>query len=246
MEETARILAAYKKRDLGSQKQFFVYEDMAHLFRTYERYRATLVVLKAGGYYPLSDQKILDVGCGDGNLLRQFLQWGAEPENLAGIELRPEPVDYARSLNPQLNFRCGSADELPWPDASFNLVCLHTVFTSILDLNLKLRIASEIYRVLKPAGAILWYDFIYNNPRNPDVRGIGRREIGDLFPTLEINLQKITLAPPIARRIPEKLLPVLYPLLAMIPWLRTHYLGLLIKRNTEGAKVSMNKNTVGE
>lgn len=232
MEEKSRILEVYRKRDSRKQEHFFVYEDLAHLFRTFERYRETLLLLRDAGYYSLADLTLLDVGCGDGSLLRKFLQWGMKAENLAGIELRPEPVEYALSRNPQLDIRCGSADVLPWPDACFDMVCLHTVFTSILDARSKSQIASEMQRVLRTGGAVLWYDFIYNNPSNPDVRGIRAREIRDLFPALKINLRKITLAPPIARRIPERLLPVLYPLLATFPWLRTHYLGLLIKRQT--------------
>jgi len=70
---------------------------------------------------------------------------------------------------------------------------------------------------------------MYDNPRNPDVRGVRAGEIRSLFPGFEIHLRRITLAPFIARRLPESLLPVLYPLLAAIPLLRTHYLGLLVK-----------------
>ena len=36
-------------------------------------------------------------------------------------------------------------------------------------------------RVLKPNGIVLWFDFRLNNPRNPDVLGIGKREIRQLF-----------------------------------------------------------------
>lgn len=182
------------------------------------------------GYLPLSDLYILDVGCGDGNMLRQFLQWGAVPEQLAGIELRPEPVQKSLHLNPNLDVRCGSANELPWPDAMFDLVCQHTVFTSILDPAMKQQIAREMGRVLRPRGAVLWYDFKYNNPRNPDVRGVKPSEIRLLFSGFDIYLRLITLAPPIARCLPQALLPVLYPMLAAIPILRTHYLGLFVKR----------------
>ena len=162
-------------------------------------------------------------------MLRQFLQWGAMPERLAGIELRPEPVQRALCLNPNLDVRCGSAVELPWPDGSFDLVGQHTVFTSILDSSMKQQIASEMSRVLRLGGAVLWYDFMYDNPLNPDVRGVKAGEIRSLFPGFGIHLRRITLAPPIARRLPEFLLPTLYPLLAVVPLLRTHYLGLLIK-----------------
>lgn len=229
MDERQRILAAYQARELRTGARFFGYETQAHLCHIQERHRETLRLLFRASYHPLSDLHILDVGCGDGNMLRQFVQWGATPENLAGIDLRPEPVDYARRLNPELDVRCGSATELSWLEASFDLVCQHTVFTSILDPTMKQQVAAEMNRVVRRRGAVLWYDFFYNNPRNPDVRGVDAKEIRALFPNFEMDLHRITLASPITRRLPEGLLPVLYPLLSAIPLLRTHYLGLLVK-----------------
>lgn len=208
---------------------FFSYEAQHHLSRIEERYRETIRLFWSAGIHPLNEIRILDVGCGDGTMLRQFLQWGATPDNLAGIELRPEPAAYARTLNPNLDIRCGSAVELPWDDEAFDVACLLTVFTSILDPVTRRRVASEITRVLRKGGALLWYDFFYNNPANPSVRGLKSGEIAELFPDFAIRLRRITLAPPIARRIPSGILPVLYPLLSGIPALRTHYLGLLRK-----------------
>jgi SAM-dependent methyltransferase len=225
--EEGRIFEAYKRR--RDKAQFFVYHDRSHIQRIHERYRRTLGMLAAAGIHPLTQVDILDIGCGDGNMLRQFVQWGAQPENLAGIELRPDPVARSLALSPNIDVRCGSAVELPWQDQSFDLVCQHTVFTSILDKRVKGRIAAEMRRVLRPGGAVLWYDFFYNNPQNPDVRGVKAGEIRELFPGFRTQLQKTTLAPPLARRIPAWLLPVFYPLLAGLPFLRTHYLGLLYK-----------------
>ena len=201
--EDKRILDVYRKRDekAGGKETFFKYKDLAQLYRAHQRYRATLLLLKSQGFHPLSPRRILDVGCGDGNMLRQFLQWGANPENLAGIDLRPEPVDYALSLNPNLDVRCGSASELPWPDLSFDLVCQHTVFTSVLDEEIRMQIATEMKRVLQKNGMILWYDFFYDNPFNPDVRGVRKTEIKELFPDCQYTFSRITLAPPLARRL---------------------------------------------
>ena len=182
--EHSRILNAYKDMDerMQHEQHFFVFRDIAHLYRLQRRYWNTLTLFQKMGIQDLAVIRILDIGCGDGNMLRQFLQWGARPENLAGIDLRPEPVDYALSLNPDLDVRCGSAAELPWPDKTFDIVCQHTVFTSVLDGDMRKRIASEMKRVFRENGMILWYDFLYNNPSNPDVRGVRKAEIKQLFP----------------------------------------------------------------
>ena len=45
-----------------------------------------------------------------------------------------------------------------------------------------------------------WYDF-WLNPTNPQTRGIRPAEIRRLFPNCRYEFHKITLAPPIARRV---------------------------------------------
>ena len=86
-----------------------------------------------------------------------------------------------------------------------------------------------MWRVVKPGGVILWFDFRINNPRNKNVRGISSKEIYSLFPDCSIRrLRRVTLAPPLARRI----VPVSWiaaSCLEKIPFLRTHYLGIIRK-----------------
>jgi hypothetical protein len=43
-------------------------------------------------------------------------------------------------------------------------------------------------RILKPGGAILWFDFRVNNPANPHMCGVAAREIRSLFAGCEIAL----------------------------------------------------------
>lgn len=231
MDEQQRILVAYQKRKqlLASKTLFFGYESPSHVFRIYERYFVTMQLLKHHGYHPLANLHILDVGCGNGRLLRQFLEWGASPDRLVGVELREEPVQEALFFNANIDVKCGSATELPWPDESFDLVTQHTVFTSVLDQNMRIKIAAEMKRVLRPGGAILWFDFVFDNPRNPDVKGVRVRDVQKLFPDFVMHGRKIVLAPFIARKLPVFTVPVLYPLLNIFSFLRTHYLALLIK-----------------
>jgi hypothetical protein len=55
-------------------------------------------------------------------------------------------------------------------------------------------------RVVRPGGLILWYDF-WINPINPQTRGIRRAEIRALFHGSRYAFRRVTLAPPIARRL---------------------------------------------
>jgi hypothetical protein len=81
-------------------------------------------------------------------------------------------------------------------------------------------------RVLAPGGAIFWYDFFVDNPANPNVRGVRRREIETLFPGCQVELRRATLAPPLAQRV----VPVSWILGTVLESLRvfdTHYLGVI-------------------
>ena len=121
---------------------------------------------------------------------------------------------------------CGNAASLPYPAASFDIVLQSTVFTSVLDGDLRRLIASEMLRVLTDDGLIMWYDFYDGHPRNPDVRGITRREIRRRFPDCEVSVERITLVPPVARLISPWSVAVCAALEA-VPLLCTHYLGAI-------------------
>lgn len=108
--------------------------------------------------------------------MRDFIQWGARPENLYGIDLLEDRIKKAKEINPNINFICGNAKNLDFPDKNFDIVLQSTCFTSILDQEMKKSIAREVLRVLKDEGIILWYDFRYNNPKNPDVKGIEKKK----------------------------------------------------------------------
>jgi ubiquinone/menaquinone biosynthesis C-methylase UbiE len=180
----------------------------------------------------LAGKKILEIGCGNGDLLRDFINWGARPENVLGVELLSDRVAEATRLAPKaVEIHQGNAAILSFSSATFDIVVQSTVFTSVLDPAMKRQMASEMSRVLKPDGLILWYDYHMDNPRNSDVRGVRRREIQMLFPNCDIRLQRITLAPPIARTLAPYCWTICY-LLSKVPWLCTHYLGVIHKHRT--------------
>jgi len=192
-----------------------------------ERRKTIYQVLRQFRFLPLADKQILEIGCGGGRVLADFLAWGAKPENLYGVDLLPERIESAKRQYPEFHFECANAESLSFSDSVFDLVLFFTVFSSILDETMQVRVASEAKRVLKKNGAILWYDFRYRNPNNPHVRGITKNDIRRLFPTFVPSVQTITLLPPLARRL-SVFASCLYPILATIPFLRTHYLVLML------------------
>jgi ubiquinone/menaquinone biosynthesis C-methylase UbiE len=225
--EEARIRDAYARR--AAARKEYSWFDAGYLFMIQQLERRVLISLARHGMVSLHSKHILEVGCGNGHWLREFLKWGATPENLAGIDLLPERIEQACRLSPSgIAFTNGNATELGFPDESFEIVLQATVFTSILNHAVKKRVAAEMLRVLKPDGLLLWYDFRINNPRNPDVRGIGKAEIEKLFPNCWITLEKITLAPPLLRFLAPYTWLGSY-VLSAIPWACTHYLGTIRK-----------------
>lgn len=228
MDETERIRRAYAKRDQDGKGRLFSFFLPGHLFIHQQRERSILQALEKTGLSDLSNLSVLEVGCGTGDNLRKLVEWGARPENLFGMDLLEDRIETARALSPNMNFQQGNAEDLSYPDGRFDLILCFTVFTSILDSGMRGRVAQEMLRVLKPQGRILWYDYFIDNPRNPDVRSVTRRELSQLFPNCRLEMKRVTLAPPLARRL-APLSWVSCLLLEKIPLLRTHLLGVISK-----------------
>lgn len=219
MSEVDAIRERYEKRKRIAKSRYSPLNPIVSVV-VQERRAAMIKLLARQGILDLSALKILEVGCGSGTNLLELLQLGALPENLVGNELLSNRFNVAEGRLPNaIRLLQGDASKLDLPDCSFDIVYQSTVFTSILDDELQVALAANMWRMVRPGGGVLWYDFIYNNPNNPDVRGVPFARIKSLFPRGEITKWRITLAPPIARRIP----PFLYPWINF-PFLRTHVL----------------------
>ena len=226
--ELERLREAYERRARSIPSQRYARVNPGHLFSLHEREATMAAMLRADGLTSLAGLRILDLGCGRGATLRQYLEYDADPSLMWGVDLFPRFVEQARRTSPGLQFVCGTASDLPFPDGSFDFVSQFMLFTSVLDQSMKAEIGREIDRVLAPGGRLLWYDFSFNNVKNPDVRGIRRAEIRRLFPKFSITSRKITLAPPLGRAI-GRFGPAIYYLVSKVRPLCTHYLCLLKK-----------------
>jgi len=227
--EVSRILSEYENRERNIPEYYYSVTNPTCFFRFVQRTRAIHKAFRRYGFLPLKDKKILDVGCGKGEWLVELETWGARQELLHGIDLDSNRIEKARRRLPAADLRIGHAEELPWPDHTFDLVIQATLFTSILSDTMKQKIATEMLRILKPNGVILWYDFRFNNPHNPNVKAVTAQEIISLFPDAKIEFNKETLAPPITERL-IRFSWIACLLLEKIPFLRTHYLGVIRKK----------------
>jgi ubiquinone/menaquinone biosynthesis C-methylase UbiE len=102
-------------------------------------------------------QRVLDVGCGTGYLLRLVARQWPEASELAGIDAAQAMIDVAvRAANDQrLRWSVGTAERLPYPDSSFDLVVSTTSFDHWSDQHAGLR---ECARILVPGGSLVLVD----------------------------------------------------------------------------------------
>lgn len=194
-----------------------------------ERQRVMLRLFARQGLSDLSTVRVMEVGCGAGGNLLELLRAGIRPEHLGGVELLPERYEAARAVLPAaVALHSGDALALDVPPASLDIVFVSTVFSSLLDDTFQQRLADTMWRWVRPGGAVLWYDFVVDNPRNRDVRGVPLRRVRALFPQGRVSASRVTLAPPIARAV-TRWHPAFYTLFNTLPFLRTHVLCWIAK-----------------
>lgn len=197
--EQQRLTEVYKQRATqGKDRRYDRFSDY-YLYFCQRRERVLASLLKTFRKTHTSEMKLLEVGCGRGEWLQVFLLWGFHPSNLYGFDLLDYRLLVARRIHPRIHLWQGDARQIPCPNETFDIVFQSTVFTSIPNSEIKAAVAREMSRVVRKDGLIIWNDFRYDNPFNRDVKGIGRREIRQLFPGASYKFVSVNLLPPLAR-----------------------------------------------
>lgn len=118
---------------------------------------------------PLAEQRIIELGCGNARLARALVQRCAGAQ-VVGLEV--DEVQHAQNVaNPQqrLVFMSGSAEAVPFPDASFDgalmLKSLHHVPLDAMDAAV-----AEVARVVRPGGWFYVSEPIFGGALNEIVR----------------------------------------------------------------------------
>ena len=176
-DEVARIRSVYKERDRRGQRGGPIREAYRRLGGGAAGDHSPSSAAAPARAAPASP------GCG------LWRRWGpvvpaqcsaGRADKLAGVDLIPSRLAAARVACPDVDLRLGDGSSIPFPDDSVDVATAVTVFSSILDQDVRRALFAEMERVVRPGGVLLLYDFVIRKPTNPNVIGMPLRRLAEL------------------------------------------------------------------
>ena len=119
-------------------------------------------------------RSVLDVGVGSGLFAEAFAQSGLK---VAGVDVKPEMIAAARQFVPQGDFRESTAEELPYPNASFDLVFYGLV---LHESDEPLKVLQEARRISRQRVCILEWPYQEGEFGPPLAHRLNPTEIANL------------------------------------------------------------------
>ncbi|RJP24265.1 MAG: class I SAM-dependent methyltransferase [Candidatus Abyssobacteria bacterium SURF_5] len=108
-------------------------------------------------------EEVLDCGCGTGALAIMAKQIVGEKGRVSGLDLSCDQLQMARRKTQkaglEVGYYKGSIDDLPFPDASFDVVFCTMTLQYHVPLDVKRRAFHEMRRVLRKGGRLIIADF---------------------------------------------------------------------------------------
>ena len=98
-------------------------------------------------------RRVLDAGCGTGGALSRQQRLGGAAV-LAGVDIGSAAIELARTRVPEADLHVAPLVELPFDDASFDLVLTNDVLQHVPEDDVDASLA-ELRRVLAPGGVLL-------------------------------------------------------------------------------------------
>jgi ubiquinone/menaquinone biosynthesis C-methylase UbiE len=154
--------------------------------RSYEKYGSAIFENLASPLLEMSQirpgEKVLDVACGVGIPSLAAAKLIAPGGSLVGVDLAPGMVDLARIRAQRLglsniSFQEADAEQLPFPNESFDAVLCHQGLVHFTD---RTKALGEMRRVLKPGGRVALS--VWSTPDQTVVIGMVAKTIAELWP----------------------------------------------------------------
>jgi ubiquinone/menaquinone biosynthesis C-methylase UbiE len=177
--------------------------------------------------------KVLDIGCGEGASLLPFLRTGFAPENLHGVDIRPEQVRCAQRKFPAVQFQCADASRLEFPDEAFDIVQESMIFLQMTDEDLSQRVANEMLRVTKRGGHLVVSDWRYSKAGTSEFKAMDRKRVSRLFrvgsQTVVSGVYPGALIPPVGRFLSKNISSLYFVVRRVFPFLTGQLTTVLCK-----------------
>ena len=168
------------------------------------------------------DLVAVDLGAGEGNDVEALRRTLGTAVLLVAVDLRTSALRALRASGGAAQAVAAHASRLPFRDGSVDLILQSTMLSSVLSDERRAAILGEIRRVLRPGGLFVSLDLRLPNPRNRNIRPVGRRELRRGFDGWPCGARSLILAPPLQQVL--RAAPRLAAAAGAIPFLRSHLL----------------------
>ncbi len=233
-EETKTWYENYYK-DKGKYRNDLLHNPEV-LFQTLAYEMSIINAVRSLHINPIST-RVLDIGCGNGGSLLNFLRLGFNPSQLCGIDILEDRILDAKNILPGITWICGDASHMEFENNSFDIVFSPTMFVQITDDTLAEKIANEMLRVTKTKGNILLADWRYSWPNDKKHKALSKSRLSELFRVGSMTgingVYKGMLIPPIGRLLSKRASFLYFPILATFPFLAGQLVTVL-QKNTDG------------
>ena len=139
------------ERNLSEKsKNYYEENDVYEIFSVAEDYPNRIYEVLSP---KVNGKVVLDLGCGTGKFMQKFYK---QAPKYYGLDLSSEQLALAKTkvLGDNVEFICCGAEEIPLLDNSVDLIISTWVLGTILEVDRRNKVLSEMKRVLKKDGEI--------------------------------------------------------------------------------------------
>ncbi len=153
-------------------KNYYEENDVYEIFSIAEDYPNKIYECL---YPKIKDKIVLDLGCGTGKFMQKFYK---DAKKYYGLDLSKEQINTAKEKvkSSNVEFICCSAENIPLPNNSVDIIISTWVLGTILEVNRRKQVLDEMKRIIKKNGSIylvendIGGEFEEIRNRYPDIR----------------------------------------------------------------------------